>query len=456
MDTPHTTKMELTAIETSLAVEEAHLVVVDGPLQGLEIPCSMKPIRLGSAKDNDLVLPDHAVSRHHAVLQPSGGRLLLKDLGSTNGTFVADVRVCEAFVQPGSVILVGHTRLMVQLRSRTTQLPPYAGTSFGRLVGQSLKMRQLFTLLDWVAPTDATLFISGPTGTGKEVVARSIHEASPRKDGPFVVLDCGAADPGLISSELFGHEPGAFTGATIRRLGVFEQAQGGTVFIDEVGELPIDLQPKLLRVLDAREVRRLGGPSSIPIDVRVMAATNRNLEEMVVKCEFREDLYYRLCQVKVSLPALDERREDISLLVQSFLEALSTKSGRRTVSPEAMAFLSGGSFPGNVRQLRNIVERAAMIGRSPQIELKDLMIFGDEFKNPGPVPRKDSPASQGSDAFKVKDERQEIIASLAANGYILSRTAKELGIALNTLKARIRKYMIPLARPHRRQNLSEE
>ena len=322
-------------------------------------------------------------------------------------------------------------------------------------------MRQLFTLLEWVAPTQITVLITGPTGTGKELVARSLHECCTVRKGPLVVLDCGAADPGLISSELFGHEPGAFTGASNRRAGVFEQARGGTVFIDEVGELPLDLQPKLLRVLESREIRRLGGNQVIPVDVRVIAATNRDLEQMVANGTFRRDLYYRLSQVKIHIPPLELRREDLPILVQAILERFSGSTKVLSVSPEVMEFLQGCSLPGNVRQLKNIIERAAQVARGSEIVLSDLLLSPEELE---PVAQPDSTAAVttaaptggtaavGAPAVGImrlswrdspEEEKSLIIATLEAQGNNLSRTARALGVALNTLKAKMDRLGVP-------------
>jgi len=445
-DAPRTQRLtgEL-IVPDRLSVQEAHLVVLDGELAGKEIPCGAVPIRIGSALDGQLVLKgDPSVSRRHAIVETTQGGLLVRDLGSTNGTFVDDVRVKEAYLQPGCVVRVGLTRMRLEVLQRKEAVPASQDPRFGHLVGKSPKMRQLFTLLSWVAPTEATVLISGPTGTGKELVARSIHEASPRKEGPYVVLDCGSLDPQLISSELFGHEPGSFTGATARRIGVFEQARGGTLFIDEVGELPVDLQPKFLRVLESREVKRLGSNQPVPVDVRIVAATNRQLDQMVLKGAFREDLYYRLCQVQVALPPLDERREDLPLLVEALLARMSGSGAAHRIAPDALEFLVAGSFPGNVRQLRNIVERAAMIAQGPSIELQHLMVFGAELR---PL------TGAGASVEPGADEKARILAALKTNGNVLVHTAKDLGIAINTLKARMRRHGIPLPRETGRNSI---
>jgi DNA-binding NtrC family response regulator len=420
-----------------LAVREMHVVVVEGPGAGTEVPCGARPVRIGAASDNDLVVNDPAVSRHHAIVEAVGGQVVVRDLGSTNGTFVAKVRVQSAFVDVGALITIGQSTLTLRVRAREG-IPLSPKRAFGSLVGESARMRQLFTLLEWIAPTAATVLVTGPTGTGKELVARSLHDASPRASAPFVVLDCGAADPNLISSELFGHEAGAFTGAVARRAGVFESAKGGTVFLDELGELPLDLQPKLLRILESRELKRLGGSATIPLDFRLVAATNRRLEQMIATGTFREDLYYRVCQVKVSIPALDERREDVPLLARTLLERF--KDGARAASPEAIAHLTGSSFPGNVRELKNVLERAALIARTDRVELEDLLMLagGDGPVEPAPAVSRPPAPPPGS-----PEERAQLVAALEAHDFNMMQSARALGIALNTLKARMAKHGIP-------------
>ncbi|MEC9400496.1 MAG: sigma-54 dependent transcriptional regulator, partial [Myxococcota bacterium] len=253
---------------------------------------------------------------------------------------------------------------------------------FGDIVGRSLKMREIFGILEKIATTSATIIIEGETGTGKEVVARTIHKTSSRKDGPFVVFDCGAVPESLIESELFGHEKGSFTGAVMTRKGLFEMAEGGTIFLDELGELALDLQPKLLRVLEQREVRRVGSNKSIPINVRVVAATNRDLETEVRQGNFREDLFYRLSVVRLMLPALRERKEDIPLLAQHFLTTqrfnkIPSAEGQpslkiSSIDPEAISALENYEWPGNVRELVNVVERACSMAESHIIRPIDL------------------------------------------------------------------------------------
>jgi transcriptional regulator with GAF, ATPase, and Fis domain len=229
------------------------------------------------------------------------------------------------------------------------------------MVGRSMQVREIFGLIERIAPTDATVLIEGETGTGKDMVARTLHQLSHRAEGPFIVVDCGAVAGTLIESELFGHEKGAFTGATNTRQGAFELASGGTVFLDELGELALDLQPKLLRVLEQRELRRVGGSRVIKVDLRIVAATRKDLRNEVEKGKFREDLYFRLNVVPIVVPPLRERREDVPLLVENFLAELADGNVPE-LSPETMAALRAHDWPGNVRELRNVIERALALG----------------------------------------------------------------------------------------------
>ena len=248
-------------------------------------------IHIGSNKTADIVLTDPTVSRRHAEIRRGRDGVLLRDLGSMNGTFVGQVRAKEVYLGTDTLFRVGRTELSFTPADEVIDVEPSQADHFENLVGNSVAMREVFGLLERVAPTDLTVLITGETGTGKELASRAVHTRSKRGDGPLVVFDCGAAPENLIESELFGHNRGAFTGAIEARPGVFEMAHGGTIFLDEIGELPLELQPKLLRVLEQREVRRVGANKTKPIDVRVVAATNRNLREEVDRGRFREDLY---------------------------------------------------------------------------------------------------------------------------------------------------------------------
>ena len=295
------------------------LTVKNGASAGLKRNFDTELVRVGAGPGNDLSLSDSTVSSAHFEISVSDRGFVLRDLAATNGTRLGGVRIVEAYLDKEADILAGEVLIRFKAAASVVESPLSANERFGSAVGRSSLMREIFARIEKVAPTEATVLLNGETGTGKEVVALALYEASARKDKPFVVVDCGAIAPTLIESELFGHEKGAFTGAVNRRLGAFERASGGTLFLDEVGELDISLQPKLLRVLERREIQRVGGDKNIPADVRIVAATNRDLRSMVARGDFREDLYYRLAVVTLALPPLRERREDIELLVDHFL-----------------------------------------------------------------------------------------------------------------------------------------
>jgi len=317
------------------------------------------------------------------------------------------------------------------LRRRLAALAP--GTD---MIGSGPAMQRVFELVNKVAPSNASVVISGQSGTGKEVVARAIHNLSPRKDKPFVALNCSAIPATLIESELFGYERGAFTGADQRRIGNFELAHNGTLFLDEIGELPLELQAKFLRVLEDRKFRRLGGRAEVEVDVRVICATNRDLKEEIRRGRFREDLYFRLHVFTIVLPPLRERREDVPLLVHHFIEKFNGETGKRVqgVTPAALATLQGYAWPGNIRELRNSLERAMI--------LVDGDIIGEEHLPP------DLEASRPEAAMlrvplgvpMEKVEKEYILASLQKNGGNKARTAEVLGISEKTLYNKLNRY----------------
>jgi transcriptional regulator with GAF, ATPase, and Fis domain len=317
---------------------------------------------VGKAADNDLVLTDDTVSRHHCEIVRAPDGLHVRDLDSTNGTKIDGTRIREAMVQPGSVLKVGEVEIQFRPTAQKIEVLPSENTSFGPAIGQSLAMRTIFGVLERIAPTDATVLLEGETGTGKDVLARAVWSASTRAAKPFLIVDCGAVTYSLIESELFGHERGAFTGAVSTRQGAFELADGGTVFLDEIGELPLDVQPKLLRVLETREFRRVGGNKTLSTNVRVIAATKRDLQREVGAGKFREDLYFRLAVVPVTVPPLRARRDDIPTLVQHMLETAGGKG--LTVPPDTMQGLCAHDWPGNVRELRNVLERATYMAQA--------------------------------------------------------------------------------------------
>ncbi|HRH00953.1 MAG TPA: sigma 54-interacting transcriptional regulator [Polyangiaceae bacterium] len=349
------------AADAGARVLSVSLVVVEGPSRGLRVKVQGARATIGSSAACSLALADRSVSRMHCALEVGPSGIALRDLGSTNGTRVGEVTVRDADLLPGAVVHVGASAFRVEVEGQGEIVPLSPRDAFGELAGDSVAMRQVYSVLERVAPTDATLLLTGETGTGKDVAARSVHAASPRRGGPFVPVDCGAIPESLIESELFGHVRGAFTGAIHNRKGAFEEAHGGTLFLDEIGEMPVAMQAKLLRALESRSVRRVGATGLVPVDVRVIAATHRTLARSVNEGTFREDLYYRLAVVEITLPPLRARQGDVPLLARRFFERLAPPNTR--LSSEALRALEARSWPGNVRELRNHVERAVALGQ---------------------------------------------------------------------------------------------
>ncbi|MEL7368415.1 MAG: sigma 54-dependent Fis family transcriptional regulator [Myxococcota bacterium] len=349
--------------------------ILSGPLKGNEaIILGHEPFLIGTDFSVTLRLPDPSVSRRHIELVNRGGYVNATDLDSTNGSYFEGNRFKSLDLGPGSVFRLGETELQIVAPEKNDPIPPSEETNFGPLLGKSRKMREVFAVLERAARTDATVLITGETGTGKEVVAEAIHGASERKAAPFVVVDCASIPSNLIESELFGHVKGAYTNAMADRVGAFEQANGGTIFLDELGELPPALQPRLLRVLETRRVKAVGDNDFRPVDVRVIAATNRALEDEVRAKRFRSDLYFRLAVIRVNLPPLRERREDIPVLAKAFLQRHNEKNdGSLSMSPKIIAALTSYDWPGNVRELRNVIDQATSLsseGLSLALQLK--------------------------------------------------------------------------------------
>ena len=349
--------------------------ILSGTLKGNEaIILGHEPFVIGTDFSATLRLPDPSVSRRHIELINKGGYVKATDLDSTNGSYYEANRFKSLDLGPGSVFRIGETELQIVAPEKNDPIPPAEETSFGRLLGKSRKIREVFAVLQRASRTEATVLIAGETGTGKEIVAEAIHEESERREGPFIVVDCASIPSNLIESELFGHVKGAYTNAMTDRTGAFEQADGGTIFLDELGELPPALQPRLLRVLETRRVKRVGANDFRPVDVRVIAATNRSLEDEVREKRFRSDLYFRLAVIRVNLPPLRDRREDIPVLARAFLERHNERNdGTLSLTPEIIAALTSYDWPGNVRELRNVIDQAASLsseGLSLALQLK--------------------------------------------------------------------------------------
>lgn len=357
-----------TTTETWVLAEEddevARVRVVSGPDAGLELAFPERSVVIGSGPAAHLAVKDATVSRLHCELVRERGRIRLRDLGSKNGCFIAGVQVYEAALGPGVRVQLGATTIEVAVGSERRKRARWrGGDGFGAAIGASRTMQDLFAVASQIATLDDPVLIRGESGTGKEVIARAMHEAGPRRGGPFVVLDCAALASSLADVELFGYARGAFTGANSDRAGVFERASGGTLLLDEIGELPFDLQSKLLRAVDAREVRRLGEAVQRKVDVRMIATTHEPLERRVNEGAFREDLLHRLATFELWVPPLRERGRDVALLARAICEE---EHPGDTAAAEAVekeiAARSGHQWPGNVRELRALVRRIVALG----------------------------------------------------------------------------------------------
>ena len=390
--------------------------------------------RIGTHSSNHLVLRDPAVSRFHCKLTRDGSIWRVQDNGSLNGTTLDGVRIRDAELAAEGVISLGDSQIHVRAVAGTDEVALPSALSFGALVGASVAMRKLFAVLEKVAASEINVLIGGESGTGKELVAAEIVQRGPRAEQPFVIVDCGAISPHLVESELFGHVRGAFTGAERDRAGAFETANGGTIFLDEIGELPLDLQPKLLRAIEEREVRRLGDSRTRKVNVRLIAATNRDLEREVNRGRFREDLYFRLAVMTVHVPALRERIEDLPLLVRGFQATLDPYGAADLFTPHLLAELTKHDWPGNVRELRNYVERT-MVLQEPQPTSK---------RSSGPAGEVDLrvPFKLAKDAVVDAFERNYLAALLDAAGGNVSKAARTAGMDRMYLHRLIQKHAL--------------
>ncbi|MGE3455366.1 MAG: sigma 54-interacting transcriptional regulator [Kofleriaceae bacterium] len=406
-----------------MAVRRFVLRVIAGPDTGVKYVSSGRPVVIGTHESADLALTDPTVSRFHCELSVGEGSVTIRDLGSKNATRVSGLDITEARLDGTTTIVLGHTEVEFSLGESFAELPLATRESFGDLVGRAPATRALFAQLERAAESDVTVLLLGETGTGKEIAARAIHEQSSRAQGPMIVVDCGAIPHSLIDSELFGHEKGAFTGADRRREGAFELASGGTIFLDEIGELGSELQPKLLRVLERREVQRIGSATPTPIDVRIIAATNRNLHTEVNAGRFRSDLFYRLAVLEVRIPPLRERLDDIPMLVSHFL-----RENKLEDRPEAaplrdekfQANLARYAWRGNVRELRNYLERALV---EPDREI----VAGPGWEAPPEIDVNQKLATV-REAWVRYVERRYIVELLEKSGGNVSAAARSAGI----------------------------
>jgi DNA-binding NtrC family response regulator len=355
----------------SIPTKTLRLEVLQGADAGFSLTSTEDRVSIGSADNNDLVLRDPTVSRYHLTVAQSARGVIVRDLGSTNGTWIGNVAVEDGSVTvtPGAVLKLGDTTVRVS-DGEFVLIASSDPDGFAGLRGQTPAMRRLTATLTSVAVQDVAVLVIGESGTGKELIARAIHDASARRAGPFVTVDCGAIPPSLFAAELFGHERGAYTGADRRGEGAFERADGGTLFLDEIGELPAEMQSALLGVLERRRVRRLGGRDEVPVDVRVVSATNRDLRSAVNAGGFRLDLFFRLAVVLLDVPPLRARAEDIPLLIAHFLDELGAGSELDALFPaEKLAELKRHRWPGNVRELKNLVASARALGAAQALPL---------------------------------------------------------------------------------------
>ncbi|MFC1654712.1 sigma 54-interacting transcriptional regulator [Myxococcota bacterium] len=428
-------------------LSKLRLQVIDGPDAGRACDLGPGEITVGTDPACDLVLADDTVSRRHFQARKAEDGVSIRDLDSSNGTYFMDSKVKEIVVGPGATLRAGQTLLKVVPREKNLRPEPVAESDFHGVLGQSVRMREIFATLTDVAGTDLTLLIEGETGTGKEALAEAVHSASPRADRPFVVVDCTTIPRDLAESELFGHKKGAFTGAVADRRGSFEQAHGGTVFIDEVADLPAGLQPKLLRALERHQFRPVGGDRTVDVNVRVIAATNKSLKAEVERGGFREDLYYRMAVVAVQIPPLRERAEDLPLLMEHFLAQSSGGKHRAQITSAALLRFVEYPWPGNVRELRNVTERAVALHKSPEF---DLEAFLEEIaKGLGETSaRRDASASAALPFKEAKSrvvdafERAYLTDLIQQAGGNVSSAAREARLDRHHLKDLLKKHGI--------------
>ena len=404
---------------------------------GKSWPLDERGLTLGANDSNDIVLTDPYVSGFHARVYMKDGRPMIEDVGSRNGVFLGDQKIQAAEATAGTQIRLGQTVLLIA-EQNPEQTTTQSGRQSGQMIGKSEPIEKLRKVLRRVAGSDIPVLLTGETGTGKEVAATLVAELSPRSGKPLIVLNCGALTKDLVESELFGHEKGAFTGANERKVGAFEAANGGTLFLDEIGELPLDMQPKLLRALENSEVRRLGSPKSFHVDVRVIAATNRKLEEEVAAGRFREDLLHRLNIVTVELPPLRRRAADIEELAMHFVSAFSPGNEVVALAPGALEKLKGHVWPGNIRELRNTIQRAVLMRMGDAVEEEDITFAPSSFEHRAAV-------SEALTSRTLADlEKEAITAELIRHKGNKKEAAAALGVSRSTIHRKIEDYGIDL------------
>ncbi len=389
---------------------------------------------LGKAPENDLVVDDPFVSSRHLKLTRRGARFQLTDLGSTNGTFVGPLRITDAELPVFTTFRLGDAELTLEPVTASRRGEAYEG-----IIGKDASIRQLTELIERVAPSNAAVAVFGESGTGKELVAQALHNRSTRADKPFIPVNCAAISKELIESELFGHEKGAFTGAMGLRKGAFEEADGGTLFLDEIGELPLDLQAKLLRALESGEIKRVGASRPVRVDVRLVTATNRDLLAAARQGSFREDLYYRLCVVPIHLSPLRNRRGDVLAIAEAFVTRFAPEGQAVRLTPAAVERLKMHAWPGNIRELRNVVHRALLLRKGPMIDAADLS-FDTEVNADVGVSVPSFTPGLTLEQMMDKLERQIVENALKQFDNNKERVARELGVARSTFFKKLKDW----------------
>jgi transcriptional regulator with PAS, ATPase and Fis domain len=420
----------LTLVVPTPRAAAAWLVIAAGTPDERRVEIGEIAVSIGADAAAQVCVADPHVSRRHAEIVRAGETVILRDLQSRNGTYVDGIAVKEVILHGPATIRIGGTTIRFETQAKS----PAAGPKrMGDAVGSSPEMQGIFEMLERLAPSDLTITLLGETGVGKDVLACAVHDASARASGPFIVFDCGAATPTLIESALFGHEKGAFTGANTAVAGAFERAHGGTLFFDEIGELSLELQPKLLRALEQRKIQRIGSTVELPVDVRILAATNRDLEAEVAAGRFRQDLFFRLSAVVVAVPPLRARLADLPELVDAIL---TTEGLRLRVTRETLEALASYDWPGNVRELRNVLMAAAAMADADLLEPRHLLFFKQRRRDPTLA---DFPLG-GRSLESI--ERAAIVQTLKAADGNKVKAAKALGIASSTLYEKMRRYGI--------------
>ncbi|MGC4117439.1 MAG: sigma 54-interacting transcriptional regulator [Myxococcales bacterium] len=420
------------------AVSRCQVLVVEGPDRGVAAELDGEAeLVCGTGAGCGLKLSDGRVSRRHLSVRRSGARFVARDLGSSNGTRYEGSRIKEIEVGPGAAFKLGRTVLRIEPEPRPLQLPPSQSRRFGELVAESLAMREVFAVLELAAQSDVTVLVEGETGTGKELAARAVHDASSRRRGPFVAIDCGALPESLLESELFGHVRGAFTGASTSREGAFARADGGTLFLDELGTIPPSAQARLIRVLEERKVKPVGADRERAVDVRVVAASRHDLSERVAQGLFRSDLYWRLSVVRVVLPPLQSRREDLAPIVAEMMRRRGLEAG--TVAGPNLDLLVTHAWPGNVRELRNVLERALALTPGARGFGELRIELSPQDSGAALSVRSDLPFAQAKKAVLEAFERSYLADLMARHSGNLSAAARAAKVDRKHLRELLRK-----------------